>query len=488
MYNWDTINLHIRKAFESLFKVDRNERLKLLLLSVSFFFIIGGYTIIKELKDSVFLNIVGDDYVPAAKIISMIVLIPAILFYSFLVDKIRRYHLLYVYSILYGILGLIFTYYLGDPVIGIANTESNPSRIFGWLFYFFVEGFSPFIVSVFWAFSNSITSPEAAKKNYGFMVSGSKLGGMITSFFAWKLFSCEKAYSKIIFTPISKHQILLASASILLLFIPMLIHLLMKKVPGRFLHGYEAVYRAEKEKIVELKEDKEKKQLSSSGLMGYILSKLPPGLLMIIQQPYVLGIYGIIFFYELINVVLSYQRILLAKKASQNISELNCLLFEQVFMIHFFGFVISILGTNTLLRKFGERKCLLLVPTITGIFLFIFSFYKALNIATVFIVLRTLNYAFGYPLRESLYIPTIKDIKFKSKSWIDTFGSKFARGLGSVYNIGAKMTFNTFGISMFIGLQSLFFSITIGFWIFTAYMLGKRYDKAIKKNEVIGLN
>ncbi len=463
----------LAKIFEFLFRVDKEERVKLLFLTASFFFVIGGYTVIKELKDSIFLSVVGKDYLPWAKIASMLILIPAIFFYSYLVDKLRRYQLLYFYSFLYGILCLIFAYLLGDPVIGINNTDVSPYRFFGWFFYFFVEGYSPFVVSVFWAFANSITSPEAAKKNYGLMVAGSKLGGMTTCAFAWYLFSCST--ETINLSPLAKHQLLLGISAIFLLIVPFLIYLFMKRVPGKFLHGYEAVYKVEKEKTKEKTKEKE-----NIGLFS--------GLKIILTQPYVLGIFSIIFFYEVIHAILSFQRLVLARGAAQDISELSCILFQQIFMVHFFGFLLSFLGTTALLRKFGERKCLLMVPIIVGGLLLYFVLNNTLNVlVAVFILLRSLNYGLSYPLRESLYIPTVKDIKFKSKSWIDAFGSKFAKAFGSGFNIISTQVFNNFGISAFMMAQSAFFSFIVCAWIIAAYLLGKRYQKSVANNEVIGL-
>ena len=46
------------------------DRLKFIFLSVIFFFVIGGYTVAKELKDSVFVSVVGRSYIPWAKILS----------------------------------------------------------------------------------------------------------------------------------------------------------------------------------------------------------------------------------------------------------------------------------------------------------------------------------------------------------------------------------------------------------------------------------
>ena len=63
-----------------------HDRLKLLFLSIVFFFVIGGYTIIRTLKDSMFVSIVGKEYIGWAKMWSIIILIPAILLFSKLVD------------------------------------------------------------------------------------------------------------------------------------------------------------------------------------------------------------------------------------------------------------------------------------------------------------------------------------------------------------------------------------------------------------------
>ena len=98
-------------------------------------------------------------------------------------------------------------------------------------------------------------------------------------------------------------------------------------------------------------------------------------------------------------------------------------------------------------------------------------------------LLQAVNYAFAQPVRESLYIPTVKDIKFKSKSWIDAFGSRFAKGVGSSFNILA----DSLGSGFFFTVHSVFFGGIITLWMGTAYIMGRRYVSAIENNEVIGL-
>ena len=103
------------------------------------------------------------------------------MFYSRLVDRVRRYNLLVFYSLIYAVICLILAIFVSAPQIGLKNTNQSVYRLFGWFFFILVEGFSPFVLGVFLAFSNSINSPESAKKNYAFMVSGSKIGGMVSA-------------------------------------------------------------------------------------------------------------------------------------------------------------------------------------------------------------------------------------------------------------------------------------------------------------------
>jgi AAA family ATP:ADP antiporter len=185
----------------------------------------------------------------------------------------------------------------------------------------------------------------------------------------------------------------------------------------------------------------------------------------------------------MINTVLSYQRVAIAQANSASMTELSSFLFQIVFYTHLLGFVISLLGTKTLVNKLGERLCLILIPIATGLLLCYFMYnYTSFGLLSVFVVLRAINYGFSYPVRESLYIPTVKEIKFKSKSWIDAFGTKFAKTSGSSFNIFVEYL----GTSFIFIAYSGFFALIIGVWTLAAYLLGKRFEKAVSNNEVIG--
>jgi AAA family ATP:ADP antiporter len=160
-------------------------------------------------------------------------------------------------------------------------------------------------------------------------------------------------------------------------------------------------------------------------------------------------------------------------------------MFWQRIQMHVWTMVISFFGVQYLLRKFDVRRCLLLVPiSVAFLLIFFVLTYSAESILYVFIGLGAINHSLSYPLRESLYIPATKDMKFKAKAWIDTFGTKFSKGFGSLFaNITGRMAV---GSSLLSVVYGVFFTVMILLWFITSWLLGKKYDKAIKNNEIIG--
>lgn len=466
----------IRNFFRAFTEIDSNERSKVILLSICFFLVIGGYTLIKELKDSVFFSLVGKDWLPLAKMLSMFILIPMVVLYSKLVDVLRRSDLLCFYALVYSMGGLVCVYFLGHPTIGLSNTVASSDRLFGWIFYFFLEGYAPFVVSVLWAFVNSVTAPEDIKNNYMIMTASSKLGGAFLAAIAWWVLTTNTRGAAL-FSDVAMYQLLLVAASFVLLLVPVVIAYMMKHVPSKYLHGYEAAYRAEQK--LEAAEKKEKPR-------GFkeTLYEMFAGLWLLVRYPYVLGIFGMIFFWEIVNVIFNFERLCVGQSESNSISEFGAFLYQQACFTHLVGLVFVILGTRTLVARLGERRSLIAVPVLIGTVIGCYLLFQSkAAVAIAYVIMRAINYAFAYPLRESLYIPATKAVKFKSKSWIDGFGAKLSKTAGSSYNY---VTHNYLVPISILSVNIVFFSIVIFAWIVMANALGRRFEKAVKNNEVIG--
>ena len=100
------------------------------------------------------------------------------------------------------------------------------------------------------------------------------------------------------------------------------------------------------------------------------------------------------------------------------------------------------------------------------------------------IVLRALNYGFNYPVRETLYIPTAKDVQFKAKLWIDSFGKTFSKGSGSLFN--QLLLYFTSNPYIILRIDSIYCIIVACGYFVISLMVGKKYHKTILNNEVIG--
>ncbi len=96
------------------------------------------------------------------------------------------------------------------------------------------------------------------------------------------------------------------------------------------------------------------------------------------------------------------------------------------------------------------------------------------------VVLKGVSYAVNNPTKEMMYIPTSKDVKFKSKGWTDMFGGR----LGKLS--GARVS-NVFKHSipdlMFYG--TLFSFGLIGVWMIAAIFVGRKNKELIDKNHII---
>jgi len=458
----------LKQLLGSLFAIDKTERQKIFFLTMCFFLIIAGYTLICELKYSIFSSIVGKDYLPQAHIFSMFALIVPLLLYAKIVDWLRRYQVLCTCTLILGITGILFVYLIGHPTIGIPNTNSSGTRIFGWLFYLFCECFQPFVISVFWAFANSVNDEESAKKNYGLMVAGSKLGGMAGAGLAIIVLTASSAALADRVKDVFNHRALLSIASLMILLVPIFVILLMRRVPAKYLHGYEAAYQIENER-----------EKHGKGETGFLA-----GIYMLLRLPYVLGIFGIVVFYEAIGTALYFQRVDYAQSGSHSVSEMSVFLYKTALLMHFIGLCISLIGTRAIVERLGLKKSLMLIPAVYAILLFYFMMsYSVTAFVIVSTTIQALHYALSMPLRETLYIPTLKEIKFKSKSWIDTFGARFGRSTSSVM----RMAVNFVGQASSFPVHAIFFTIKSGAWLIMAYGLGRRFENAVAKNEVIGV-
>jgi AAA family ATP:ADP antiporter len=458
-------------SWKSLWSIKPEYTSKVFYLALTFLLMSCTLVIWRPLKMAIFAKMVGAYQVPEAKLYSLLFIIPLILVYSKLVDVLRRHHLLYCYTIFHAVGGIIFAYLLTHPVHGLANTQVSSDRWLGWAFYFFMESFDAFFSATFWSFADSVNNPKDAKNYYGFLVSGSKIGGIIASALLYITLGCCSVGNEVHFLPgaLFVGSLLLCAASFAL-------YLLVTKVPDTIMHGYEATYQLEKHK--------KRESEARTGILGMLRSSVD-GLIIMLKKPYVLGIFSLVVFYDVMVVIFDWWVAVHADQQLPTVGAMTAFYAKYYFFLNAIGLVISFLGTTPILRLVGIRISLFLFPLFCLSMLIVTYLFPTANVFfAVLVGLRSFNYAFNHPTREFLYIPTTKDIKFKAKTWTDAFGSRIAKSFGSVFNKALKCTSPAFAL-----VSSLSLSLGLTFlWLIIVYFLGKTLQNAIDNKQVIGEN
>jgi AAA family ATP:ADP antiporter len=444
---------------ETKLQLNRYDVIKLLLSGLAFFFVIGAYSILRSLKTSIFVAFIGVEYEPYAKVVSILVTIPTMLLYAKIIDRVKKHQAVYVVLAFYVALTICFAYLFTHPVYGVSNTEASPYRLVGWIFEIFMDLFQALIVGTFWSFVSSVSTPNFASKGYSLIVACSRVGGLLTTGISWLILESMPTFSSSILVVTIVAALFLAMALYC-------VYLLKQWIPQSHLHGYEAAYKVEQ---------KNERSQKKTGVLE--------GLRIVLTEPYVLGIFWLVFSFEVINIIIDYQlHILMAAETNSHVISMSKFMLFYTGTFQALGLLFALFGTSQMIRRFGVQKCLLVMPIVTiFLSLLLVIFPKLTTLFAVMVVMRGLNYGFNDPLREILFIPTVKDIQFKSKAWIGSFGRTIAKTSGSSLNILA-----TQAPHFIIAIQSAF-SITLALaWAVVGILVGRKYLKTIASNAVIG--
>lgn len=490
--------------------INKDELKKFEILSIIFFLIIGAYWSLRLLKNAIFMKVAfpmelgwefdkGRHLQPLAKILSVPFVLIMVTIYSGLISKYKKHQLFYIicsfYSVLFmliaGVLFIKDSYGLeglGRILGGWFNDNHMLASKYilaatGWASYFFVESFGSLVVALFWSFTSSITTTESAKNAYPFIVSVAQIAAIIGSI---PLFFTEKIGS---FWPI-----LLLTSLLVTLVIPA-VYYFMKVIPPDQMVGDKVAAKAENQK--EMPQILQQKGIKLNRLWQIyiysmeLINKLFGGIIFLVTSTYLIGVFIISTFYETIAQIIEYQMQSQATGHPFYGTEHGFGQFQSIYgmSINTLSFLISFLGTSKLIKYFGVRQALLVYPIASLIVLaFIFSLYfmgiQGTNLLWIMfgimVIVKGLGYAVSNPTKEIMYIPTSKDVKFKAKGFIDTFGSRIAKLGGGLVNDRFKKNLSElmlYGTSISVILNLI--------WVAAAAYVGYRNQKLVKENKII---
>jgi AAA family ATP:ADP antiporter len=445
---------------------EREEFKKFLRMGVIFALIIGVYWTLRPLKDAIFIQLVDKLHLPYAKTVSVLALLPLVMFYTRLLEKTSRERMLIILPTFYGAAVLFFAVCIS---IAQAHASEIPTfsllpflgiKALGYLWYLFVESFGSLVVALFWAFAADTTDPTHAKRGFPMVVAIGQIGGIICPYGVGGL-----PHRLHLQTDILSLVIL----SILIFSIIPCVRFFLKKTPSHLLKAFHG----------KNEEAEEKKQEP-----GFL-----EGLKLMLKHRYLLGIFAANFIYETVVTIFDFNFKISAAAEYSGVALSNYLSLYGS-SVNIVSLACLLLGISNVTRFLGVGAALAAMPVIVGCALFGFLTLDSLSFLFILMVgSKAINYALNGPALKQLYIPTTPDVRFKAQAWIETFGSRASKEAGSLFNMVLSPLQKTFGEVIgkahYLMLSGLVGFPLLGLWLVVAIFLGRTFRKAIHDKKMV---
>ncbi len=445
---------------------EKEEFKKFLRMGVIFAVIIGVYWTLRPLKDAVFIQLVGKLQLPYAKTVSVLALLPLVMFYTKLLEKTSREKMLVILPTFYGcsILGFSLLMWFAQAAPHELALRSSlamlGTKVLGYGWYLFVESFGSLVVALFWAFAADTTEPVHAKRGFPLVVAIGQIGGIILPYGVGGLphrLGCSTDALSV-----------LCLGLLTLLIIP-LVHYFLRSTPSGLLTAFHG---------------KNEKTLESQEEPGFL-----EGFKLLLKNRYLLGIFAANFIYEVVITIFDFNFKIAASSQYSGVA-LSHYLSIYGSSVNIVSLLCLLLGISNITRFLGVATALAAMPVIVGCALLGFLSLDSLSFLFGLMVgSKAINYALNGPALKQLYIPTTPDVKFKAQAWIETFGSRTSKQAGSMFNMSLAPMQKAFGEAAgkahYLMLSGFLCFPLLALWLITAIYLGRSFRKAIRDNTVI---
>lgn len=410
-----------------------------------FFSLLASTFVLRPLRDSMGLNGGADKYplLFTGTLVAMVVVSPP---FALLVTKLPRKKFI---PIVYRVsIACLLAFWLGLTFMPESFNLAAAYTFFVWF-----SVFNLFVVSVFRGFMADIWRLDQAKRLFGFIGVGGTLGALAGSKIA-----------SLLAKPIGSVNLLFLSIVLL-----------------------EVAVFSVRRLVVIHRIDTSPPVRNATPAAAISASDMWRGLKLIISQSYLRWIASYTFMYGLVGTFLYYQQGKLVDLTIHN-RDMRTEYFANIeFWVQLGTLLVQFLLTARLIRWFGITFALISQPAIAVLG------WVALSLAMIYgtwlgargftvgqlapelavlagvqILLRISNFATAQPAREALYTVVEREVKYKSKSFVDTF----------IYRLG-----DCLGAWAFMGIQAIGAGLTAiavltipiaGIWVFVGRTLGRK--------------
>lgn len=445
---------------------EREEFKKFLKMGLIFALIIGVYWTLRPLKDAVFIQLVDKLQLPYAKTISVICLLPLVMFYTRLLEKTSREKMLVILPVFYGIAVCFFSLlmiFFQAPSEEIAKRDFLfliSTRALGYLFYVFVESFGSLVIALFWAFATDTTNATPAKRGFPLVVAIGQMGGIV---FPYTIGGLPHRLG------LMTDTLSMMCLGLFILCIVPLVKYFLRSTPKQLLASFQG------------KNEKKEKAEQEPGFLE--------GLKLLLKNRYLLGIFTANFIYEVVITIFDFNFKLSASSFYSGVALSNYLSIYGS-SVNIVSLLCLLLGISNVTRFLGVGVALTAMPVIVGCALLGFLSLDSLTfLFSLMVGSKAINYALNGPALKQLYIPTTPDVRFKAQAWIETFGSRLSKQGGSIFNMSLAPLQKSFGAlagkAHYLWLSGIICFPLLALWFIAALFLGRSFKKAIENKKTI---
>jgi len=432
----------MQSPFKAMMDVKRHERPMALLMGTHFFLVITTFWILKPIKKALFiahydvagLQLAGTTFSAAraelfAKVLNVALAFVATVLFAALSNRFRREQLISLFG------GLFMAAFALFSVLLVA-----PGSITVWSFYLLGDLFSTLMVATFFVLLNDIVTPESARRLYGPIGVGGVTGGFVGSSLLRSFIGSvdNPTWMWVCFTLIS----LMVLTAVLV---------------GRGVRAAATEEPAQSPGPVAI----------TSG------NPLLEGARLVLRSRYLMSIVAIVAVYEMVSTIMDFQFSATIARYCDG-PEIGEQFATAFAIMNGAALLVQLFMTSMVMCHLGLRVALLVLPFTTllgsGAFL-------ALPVLWVATLMPTLDVAFAYSInqsaKETLYVPTSPEERYKAKAFIDMFVQRVAKAVA----VGMSLLLTGL-VTDFSGVRALsLLSIAlIAAWVMAARYAGGRFD------------
>ena len=432
--------------FLSIFtEVRGGEGFTSLLLTLNVFLLLTTYYIIKPVREALILSVEGGAeikaYAAAGQAALLLLVVPL---YGAIASRVPR-----------RLLITIVTLFFAACLVGFYFAAQAQVANLGVIFYLWVGIFNLMVIAQFWAFANDIYSPEQGKRLFAIVAFGASIGAVMGSGIASALIE-----------PLGTNMMLIVSAVMLTSTLILLYWVEARERSAREARAAETGTAVVEEESIGGKEN---------------------GFSLVFKDKYLLAIAGLLLVLNLVNTTGEY---ILGSVVSDTAKATvgpdgDVGAYIGKFYADFFG-IVNIVGVvmqlfivSRILKYFGVRIALMVLPTIA---LFGYGLLAVFPILSAVRWVKTLENATDYSLnntvRQVLFLPLSREEKYKAKQAIDSFFVRAGDALQALL-VFVGTTYLSFGTTQFALVNIV---LVVG-WLALAGWIGYENKRRVAATE-----